>query len=117
MTYRWFRYIRHADREHAEAEGWRFSADLAHHSAYSVLMEMPMPHAPQPPASPVPSPAERFAEAIAAMDQAHKSGVAVEIAFARRQLAEVSWNLADAIVAGLRTQVQARQQACQASDI
>lgn len=39
---RWFRYVRHADREQAEADGWIFSADLgAHHRFYSVLMEWP----------------------------------------------------------------------------
>lgn len=56
--------------------------------------------------SSVPTPAERFEEAVAALDRAHNSGVGVDIAFARRQLAEVSWNLAHIIADGLRAQVK-----------
>ena len=102
MSYRWFRYVRHADREQAESEGWRFSADLGRpHSYYSCLMEWSMPSAPQTP-SPIPSPADRFEEAVAAFDRAQQSGIGVDIAFARRELAVVSWNLKHAIVEGLR---------------
>jgi len=43
-VYRWFRYVRHADREQAEADGWVFSADLGrHHGHYSILMEWSLP--------------------------------------------------------------------------
>jgi hypothetical protein len=101
VVYRWFKYVRHHDREQAESEGWVFSADLAHHSAYSILMELPMPSASQIPST-FPSPAERFEEAVAALDRAQRSGIGVDIAFARRELAIVAWNLKHAIVEGLR---------------
>ena len=40
MTERQFKYVPHHCREQAEAEGWRFSADLkSHHSAYASLYE------------------------------------------------------------------------------
>ena len=100
--YRWFRYVRHAEREQAKAEGWVFSADLGHpHGYWSTLMEWGMDSAPPRPAG-VPSPLERFEEAIAAYEAAQISGRADEIGFARRQLAEVAWNLKHAIVDGLK---------------
>ena len=38
---RWFRYVRHAQVEAREAEGWQVADDLSgcHHGVYSVLME------------------------------------------------------------------------------
>ena len=99
---RWFRYVRHADREQAESEGWRFSADLGgHHGVYSILMEMDMSNAPQAPSA-LPTACERFEDAVAAFDRAQQSGIGVDIAFARRELAIVAWNLKHAIVEGLR---------------
>ena len=101
-AYRWFKYVRHHDREQAESEGWVFSADLGRpHNIYSVLMEWSMSNAPQTPTS-IPSPAERFEEAVATLDRAQRSGIGVDIAFARRELAIVAWNLKHAIVEGLR---------------
>ena len=44
---RWFRYVRHAERERYEREGWLFADDLGPtHGRWSVLMEWPGPGEP-----------------------------------------------------------------------
>jgi len=43
MTEQEYKYVPHHCRDAAEAEGWRFSADLnSHHSAHASLYERPV---------------------------------------------------------------------------
>ena len=57
---------------------------------------------PAPVPTGLPSRAERFAEAASAYGQALAKQDNVDLAFARRKLAEVAWNLAPQIEAGLK---------------